>query len=90
MENSKKVFDCLCVYVCDVRMVFPVPVNQLPFECMLTFRLKGSKRGKNPELLGWAVLPLYSDRWVFIKHLHHLLKCFTDCYLKRRLGKWRE
>ena len=51
----------VCVCVCP-RMVFPMQVNKLPFESMLSFRLLGCKHGRGQEGLRWAVLPLCSSR----------------------------
>lgn len=69
-RNISMFTDFVCVCVCDDRMVFPVPVKELPYESMLIFYLRGTRKGKSPELLGWAVLPLYSDRFVAHNSLH--------------------
>ncbi|KAL4656731.1 phosphatidylinositol 4-phosphate 3-kinase C2 domain-containing subunit gamma [Arapaima gigas] len=47
---------------CSRMIVFPIQIKKLPYESMLRFRLLGSKQGKSPELLGWAVLPLFSNK----------------------------
>lgn len=69
--KGKDSFMMMCVL--DFRMVFPVPVNELPFESMLTFHLMGYKKGKNQELLGWAVLPLYRNKYVV--YISNILTC---------------
>ncbi|XP_030222213.1 phosphatidylinositol 4-phosphate 3-kinase C2 domain-containing subunit gamma [Gadus morhua] len=47
---------------CNRKMVFPMLVNKLPFESMLSFHLMGCKHGKSQEVLRWAVLPLFGCR----------------------------
>ena len=59
----------VCVWcVCVLRMVFPMQISELPYESMLTFHLLASRQGKTPELLLWAVQPLYSHRLAFYTH----------------------
>ncbi|XP_051953352.1 phosphatidylinositol 3-kinase C2 domain-containing subunit gamma isoform X2 [Xyrauchen texanus] len=47
---------------CNRLLVFPVAVLELPYESVLTFSLLGSKQSKRPELLCWAVLPLFNNK----------------------------
>ncbi|KTG33767.1 hypothetical protein cypCar_00044324 [Cyprinus carpio] len=61
-ENISTSLQLSCKIQCNRLLVFPVPVQELPYESMLTFHLLGSKQAKNPELLCWAVLPLFNNR----------------------------
>lgn len=69
----------LFLFVC-FRLVFPVPVRELPYESMLTFHLRGSKQAKTPELLCWAALPLFNSKYD-IKHLRERLISLAVFYM---------
>ncbi|XP_058606982.1 phosphatidylinositol 3-kinase C2 domain-containing subunit gamma isoform X2 [Onychostoma macrolepis] len=61
-ENISTSLQLSCKIQCNRLLVFPVPVKELPYEAMLSFHLLGSKQAKTPELLCWAVLPLFNNR----------------------------
>ncbi|XP_016371821.1 phosphatidylinositol 4-phosphate 3-kinase C2 domain-containing subunit gamma [Sinocyclocheilus rhinocerous] len=61
-ENISTSLQLSCKIQCNRLLVFPVPVQELPYESMLSFHLLGSKQAKHPELLCWAVLPLFNNR----------------------------
>ncbi|KAG1938615.1 phosphatidylinositol 4-phosphate 3-kinase C2 domain-containing subunit gamma isoform X1 [Pimephales promelas] len=61
-ENISTSLTLHCRIRCSRLLVFPVPVGELPYESMLTFHLLGSKQSRNPELLCWAALALFSNR----------------------------
>ncbi|XP_043089509.1 phosphatidylinositol 4-phosphate 3-kinase C2 domain-containing subunit gamma isoform X2 [Puntigrus tetrazona] len=61
-ENISTSLQLGCKIQCNRLLVFPVPVKELPYESMLSFHLLGSKQAKAPELLCWAVLPLFNNR----------------------------